>query len=188
MVKTMNAAKAVARINPRIHCFERGIGGFGAITEADILLALSLITSQGARLLGRVLYAGQANFQPDLWLTMTLETHIVAGREGWKESGAETGRVCRLALREFLSPRHCSYCKGQESVPDPTNPRLMISCQKCAGQGSRAWSESRRAREAEMGREYWQNHWNERYCNRILPVLDKYHDILWQGIARRLGD
>ena len=182
----MNAAKIIARINPHAHRFERGIQGFGALNEHDILLALSLISSDGARLLGRVLYAGHTQFRHDLWLTMVLEAHVAAGRDNWLAPGEETGRICNLALTEFMRPRRCSYCKGQESVPDPTNPRLKVDCPKCEGQGSRPWGDFTRARVAKMGRKYWGKYWSERYGNTILPMLDKYHDIFWQGMAKRL--
>ena len=182
----MNAAKVVARLNPPAQRYEKGMGGFGAVTENDILLALSLITSDGARLLGRVLYAGHTQFRRELWLTMVLEAHIAAGRDNWRAPGAETGRVCDLALNEFMRPRRCGYCKGHEAVPDPMIPRLKTSCPKCAGHGSRPWGDSTRARVAKMGRKYWEKHWSERYGHTILPILDKYHDIFWYSLAKRL--
>lgn len=182
----MNAAKAVARINPHIHRFEVGISGFGAITDRDILLALSLITSEGARLMGRVLYAGQDEYKRDLGLCLILEVNAVAGRENWKDPEGETNRVCQVAMKEYLRARLCGYCKGQESVPDPANTAKKITCPRCKGQGGHVWGEATRARYAKMGRIYWKNHWSERYKNTVLPMLDKYHDIFWQGLARRL--
>src|SRR3990172_1711543 len=106
--------------------------------------------------------------------------NAVAGWEGWKDPQGELNRVCQVALKEYLRARLCGYCKGQESVPDPQNPKLMIKCPRCHGNGGHPWGESTRARLAKMGRTYRCNHWSERYGSVVMPHIDKYHDIFWQ--------
>ena len=182
----MNAAKAVARINPHIHRFERGIVGFGALNDRDILLALSLITSEGAKLLARVLYAGQPEYLKNLHLCLALEFNCLAGREGWNFPANEIAGVCYTAILEYISPRICQKCQGQENIPDPANPLLIIRCPACEGMGGKAWSEWRRAKKAGIGITRWRNAWSGIYEKHVLLILDKYHDIFWSSLNRKL--
>ncbi len=184
----MNPAKAVARLNAALLGSGRLEGvptGRPEITSQDIAHALGMIKHVGACLMGRVMYADQKAYWPALEACLETDVLEAISREGWRVSPADAAGVCRAAVAEFLDPQNCKACAGQMTSPDPRNPALVVVCKVCEGSGKGVWSDRRRAKMAGITRHGW-NAWVALYPERVLPILDKYHDIFWSGLKRRL--
>lgn len=213
----MNPAKAAARLNGKVQSWESQVNALQAalararrprgtarcrstrqaflvgLTEHDIALAFALISSNGARLLGRVMYAGQDVYKLDLALCTVLELRGLPGVDQWTEPGAELLRVVQTAINERIRNPLCVVCHGREYMPrvsdDPYtlgNEALRVVCPECNGQGPGAWGSRTRASHSGMSRKYFENHWAARYRDVILPKLDRYHDVFWDGLKRRM--
>jgi hypothetical protein len=182
----MNCARLAARINPKVSGWTVGLGP-PVLSNEDVLLALALISSAGARLLARVMYAGQDIYRRDLIFCLQLELNS-KNRTPRDADGEELFRVCRTGVREYTRVKQCATCRGQEGIPDPERPELIVICPECQGMGPRSWGEATRARSSGMGRKYWANRWASFYADWVFPQLGLYDELFWRGFSHRLRD
>jgi hypothetical protein len=179
----VNCAKLAGRLNPKVSAWTIGLGP-PVLSNDDILLALSLISSSGARLLGRVMYAGQQVYAHDLVLCLALE--LTGKARVPDRPGDELYAVCQTGVREYTRVKQCPICRGQEGIPDPQRPELIVVCPQCQGMGPRAWGEATRARSSNMGRRFWANRWAAFYADEVMPRLGLYDELFWRGLTKRL--
>lgn len=113
------AAESITLITARASKMERGSGGIGDITEADICHALALIRVEGAAYLLRVKIAGQDRYRP----------HLIAALERREQKHR---KLCHIAVSEYCAPALCQTCNGREShrIGD-----LLIVCPACNASG-----------------------------------------------------
>jgi len=202
----MNAAKIAAILNGSVQKYVKGIGG-PLLTSEDVALAVSLISNEGARLLGRVKYAQQSEHFNTLVFRLYVEVITIAGREHWPvpkvTESDELYNVCRLAVLESTKPRTCRECGGRGFVMVmPGRPRrkrgrprqkevpelLRVECPRCEGQGILAWRNFTRVRHSGLKCWRWDKVWARRYKDRILPIVDKYEWLFWRGLRHKLRD
>ena len=195
----MNPARAAALLNGRAQAFSIGLGG-ERLTDQDVAHAIGKMWHPGARLYGRVKWAGQEKYFDEL-LELTLGNLLaLQSLDAWSEvQPGELKRVARLVLTEAIYPRLCATCHGIGSMMvekqrgDKRRRRnaqavLKLVCPDCKGEGSRSYSERTLAGSAKIGRNRWERVWSKRYHHQIKPIVDKYERLFWQGMKRALRD
>jgi hypothetical protein len=131
------------------------------------------------------MYGGQTIYQGQLTNRLAIDLH-----SKFKVSEfcyRELPKVAQTAVREYIRVKQCTYCHGQEGIPDPERPHLKIVCPECQGMGPRAWGDATRARSAGLTRYRWQKAWAQFYGENALPQLALYEQMFWGGLNKRLG-
>lgn len=192
----MNPAKAAALLNGRVQSFSLNLGG-DRLSDQDIAHAMAHIWHPGARLLGRVKWAGNDKLSLKLLSMVVTECNHLVVEQGWGQvNQAELIRVCKLAVNETVLPKLCPTCRGlgqfvvsQGKVgrpPKGAKPDLKIECTTCLGTGTIARSEWAMAKAAGLTPGRWRRVWSDRYHDAILPILDRYEAMFWAGMRRAL--
>ena len=213
-MKPERAAEILGLLTAKSGGFEVSIRGFNSLTRSDVILALSLVTHKGARLLARIKYADQRDYLPDMetYLVEAIERgaleRVVDGvaRARWRlpRPGFITN-MCRMALVEIIHPHICFECLGRgfqfpvEQVEQPAsvkrkrkrgsrlvNKNLVVECKICNGTGRKRILDQERAKLMGVNADAWAHTWRDRYRG-ILTLLDQYDGIVTSGVAKRIA-
>ena len=195
----MNPAKATALLNGRVQGFTLGLGG-EHLSDADMAHAIGKLWHEGARLYGRVKFAGQDVYFDELLEYFMRDMKALKSLDGWSDATpGELKCIAKLALVESLFPKQCPTCKGIGSLmiekqkrgrpsKKAIAPTLKIVCDDCAGEGIRPHTEFMLAKTAQISRRRWTNVWSYRYHHQVTPLVDRYEQLFWRGIRRALRE
>jgi hypothetical protein len=183
----MNPAALLIKVTARAAPFEIVPSSFQRISPEDVSHALGLIKHDGASLLIRVKWAGQAQFIQDLDIKFWLAIVALSNFENWpypeKFKGEELYRnMGRLALSESIDPNICLECGG--SAIEITPEGRIEKCSPCRGTGKSHHSERSRARILGMAWETYRHVWNDRY-RKIQGMVDLWESIGLSVVANR---
>lgn len=184
----MNPAALLVKVTARALPFEIVPSAYQRISPEDVLHALGLIKHDGASLLIRVKWAGQAQFMADLDRKFWVAIMDLSNAENWpypeKLRGQEFYRnMGRLALSENISPNICLECGGSglEILPEGK----LVDCKPCRGTGRSSHSDRSRARLLNMPWETFRQGWTDRY-RKIQGMVDLWESIGLSVVARRI--
>jgi hypothetical protein len=196
----VNPAKATALLNGKAQAFDLGLGG-EPVTSSDIAHAIGMMWHPGARLYGRVKWAGQDDYFDPLLIQMVRAVKAVASFDAWNNvRPGELERLAKLALVEQIQPRLCGTCRGlgglmvekqkrgRPKAKKTSTALLKIICPKCQGEGCLPHSEKLLSRTAGIKRDRWENVWSERYHFQIVPIVEKWELLFWRGMRRALRE
>ena len=189
----MNPAKAAALLNGGIQKFVRGFGK-PELTASDVAAACAQIKSDGARLLGRVKWAGQESLTEVL--VQHLKLDMLLKYPHWITEQAELEKVCHLAVKEIVTPPLCHECGGRgEKMVAPGRKRgrpgkgkkvLKEICAVCGGSGIRQRRQFSLSTAAKIGRRRWNSTWAGRYKDVVSKEVYDYESIFFDELKKYL--
>ena len=172
----------LAKLNPRILEIS-GVDPAPFITEMDVSHALGKVKIYESTLLGRVKWAGQEQFLPELinYLSSRFQEQHRSYRTPKPWKGKDPIRkLCKLALDEFCGSRLCNSCNGKGDFKDGS---LLVTCEPCNGYGFISHKASRPWKFGVTEREW--DRWED-YCTDILKDLDHLENHLIGSLMRTM--
>ena len=151
-----------------------------------MILALSLVTHKGARLLARIKYADQRDICRTWKRTGggesgALERVVDGVCARWRLPRPGFDNMCRMALVEIIHPHICFECLGRgfqfpvEQVEQPAsvkrkrkrgcrlvNKNLVVECKICNGTGRKRILDQERAKLMGVNADAWAHTWRDR--------------------------
>lgn len=178
------SAKAMTLLTQKVQHFAAAPGGDPALTQEDVSHALGLIKVNGASVMGRVKYAGQAKFVRDLENLVIGKVRQIAKEQNWRIHNPKIiPRLARLALVESIDPLSCPRCHGTKHR---FVKQLKIECDVCRGTGRKKLSDYMYARYLKVDKRTWRT-WKDRYKNDVLPIIDRLDAVVRGGLNKRLS-
>ena len=162
IIALLNARSPDTRMLPK---------GYGSITQADIAHAIGLVHGTGPQLLGRVLYAQQAQWATHIATELYSRLYKHAKRSGWKNI-KPLYNLSKLSISLYTNPKRCTQCKG---IGQRLISNKVYVCQKCNGSTWNVTRPAEMARVIGVSKVAWANTWDRRLlkANEILSGWEK---------------
>ena len=165
IISILNARSPDMRMLPR---------GYGALSQIDIAHALGRVENDGARYLGRVLWAEQDQLATPLADCLYSQLLSHARRYRWKNTKA-LFNLSRLSVQLYCHPKRCVKCKG---IGQRHIANKVYICARCNGSTWHVDSQATLARHIGVGKDAWSRVWEYRLKEALAILGDMERELL----------
>lgn len=179
---TMHALNRLALLSTTSIDYRRVRGGEPILTPEMVAAALGMIHHHEAALLGRIVYAGQLDYQSEF---ERKALSVIAGQaRGWKLKRPGIIRdMIRLAIEEMRELKACPACNG--TPPAVFMDGKLVICGTCDGTRVEARSSYWRYKRVGVHQEEWRRNTGYQY-DMIYRVVNEWRTILEERLPQVL--
>lgn len=177
----MSTAELLSMLNTRSPDLKMLPPGFGSLSTIDIAHALAKVHSDGARLLGRVMYAQQPSRMMDLVRTVHAELKLIAANKRWKNT-EPLWRLAAVAVDLYCFPKRCTKCDG---IGQRQWGAKVVVCGRCKGSTWEPIQDRSLSRTLGMAPSTFIQIWHSR-LGAALDILSKMDQDCIKGLNRAL--
>lgn len=179
----MSAAELLSMLNTRSPDLKMLPPGFGALSTIDVAHALAKVDGEGARLIGRVLYAQQDARMFDLMKVLYNKLAAEAHYKRWKNT-TPLWKAAGVAVDLYCYPERCIQCQG---IGERRWGARVVVCSRCKGNTWEPLRDARFAKKLGVSAAAFNTTWSKRlrFAYDLLAEMDR--DCI-KGLSRALAD